>query len=191
MTRILRSASRAAAVCALAALALAPRPAAAQDKAPLTNSFESLPEFIRAGDAVKVVTPQGGVAIGRVLALSPSSITIDERRPATFRAQYVKSIYGEPGRRPVWKGAKIGLLSGVVLAALVALGSAAEEDCAPDECMTGRDVLIAFAALPAMGAGLMIPGTRPVIYQAERRGSISLAPVAGRGQRGLAVCVAF
>jgi hypothetical protein len=131
------------------------------------------------------------VAIGRVLALSPSSITVDERGPATFRAQYVKSIYGEPGRRPVWKGAKIGLRSGVVLAAAIALDAAADKDCTPDECMTGRDVLIAFAALPAMGAGLMIPGTRPVIYQAERRGSISLAPVAGRGQRGLAVRVAF
>jgi hypothetical protein len=197
MTRLRRPAAWTVAVCAAGALVVAAGPAAAQGTPPLTTSFESLPEHIRVGSDVVVISPQGRVATGRVVELSSSSITVDEGGPVTFRVQYVQSIYGEPRRRPVRKSAKIGFWSGVVLAALAALGSATDEDCAPDECMTGRDVLIAFAALPAMGAGigsgvgLLLPGKRTLIYQAGPPASFSLAPVAGRGQRGLAVRIAF
>jgi hypothetical protein len=197
VTRLRRPAAWTVAVCATGALAVAAPPTAAQDTPPLTTSFESLPEHIRVGSLVVVITPQGRAAAGRVVEITSSSITVDEGGPVTFRVQYVESIFGERGRPPVWKSAKIGFWSGVVLAALAALGSAIEEDCAPDECMTGRDVAIAFAALPATGAGigagvgLLLPGRRTLIYRAGPPASISLAPVAGRGQRGLAVRIAF
>jgi hypothetical protein len=72
--------------------------------------------------------------------------------------------------------------------------AAVQDDCAPDECFTGTDVLTASLMLPAMGAGidagigLMIPGKRTLIYRAPRAASVSLAPVGGRG---LAVRVTF
>jgi hypothetical protein len=197
MIRIWCTASLAAAACAIVLVVSSVRPAAAQEAIPLTSSFESLPEFVHVGSGVMVVTPQGRTAAGRVIAISPSSIVIDDGGPVTFRAQYVAQVYGEPGRRPVWRGTKIGLWSGVVLAVAIALEAAAQDECAPDECFTGTDVLAASLMLPAMGAGigagigLMIPGKRTLIYRAPRAASVSLAPVGGGGQRGLAVRVTF
>jgi hypothetical protein len=136
-------------------------PAAAQGTVPITATWEALPGIV----------PEGATVVVR---------TLDGGNLRTIPAAAVVSLEGSRGGRPVKRGARIGAMIGVWMAAIAAYAafeqSVSSEPCAPDECVTWSDAGAMALVLPAMGAGigagvgagvgLMVPGRQTPIYSA-------------------------
>ena len=204
MTRQIARTSAAAALAALVSIAALPAPAAAQEaarsKLPSVTAWELLPDVVSEGKTVVVRTRDGQSAKGRVRSLSDTAIVIDSGRLQTFPAVAVDTIEtGRRGRR-VKAGAGAGFTVGVVLGLAGVVGWAWQPHdgpCTSDDCLTGSDALFGMIFFPAAGAaigaaaGLLFPGERRVLYARAAPHPVALAPMAGRGRRGLQLRVAF
>lgn len=187
--------SRPAAPVAAALLALllaAHGPAAAQE--PL-EAFDQLGSRLRVGDTVVVVDAGLREYKGRLVSLSPSSLTISTRRDQPFAANQVRAVL-EPGRPPFRKGLLWGLALGAGAGAAWALldarvtgmscpGCVAGQPCGPCEVASTAPNWIAIplaagaGALAGLAVSAMLPGENCVVYAAP--------PPAGRSGPGLAL----
>lgn len=103
-------------VVALAALA-----SASCASAPPVRSFAEVPGRLKAGNTVRVTETTGSQAVGRVVALTPSGVTVDlDGIPLDIPSERVARI--DRARRPIVRGAVTGLIAGLALGALGAAG---------------------------------------------------------------------
>jgi len=193
-----------AALVLLASVAALPSGAAAQagaeSKRPAATAWESLPGVVTEGKTVVVRTRDGQTAKGRVRSLSDTAIVIESGRLLTIAAVDVETIEGDRAGRQVRRGVVQGLKVGAALGGLIAgswlLFQPHDGPCTTDDCLTGRDALIAMVAFPAVGAAIgagagLRPGERRMLYARGEHGSMAIAPIVGRGRRGAQLRVAF
>jgi small nuclear ribonucleoprotein (snRNP)-like protein len=170
---------------------------------PLAASWDAVPRSLAPGVTVVVKTGDGRSTKGRLRGVSGSAIVVESGKTMTIPAADVASIERRRGGRSVVNRAAVGGAGlGAVLAVLVAGGAMATEYC---DCDSGYaterergNALFGALVAPAIGAGigagigLMVPGKRTAVYrQPVGPAGVSLAPIAGRGQRGVALRVAF
>jgi hypothetical protein len=145
-----------------------------------------------------VKTRDGRSAKGRLRSVSDTAIVVESGEAMTIPAADVASIEERRGRRRVREGAAGGAGLGVLFAVVFAGGAMSTEFCDCDNGTARENALLGALVAPAIGAGigagigLMVPGRRALVY--SRPGGpagVSLAPIAGRGRRGIAVRVAF
>jgi len=200
MTHLPDRASAAATVFCVLALALAAAsPAAAQPWIPATTTWYALPGVVPVGTTVVVRTRDGQSTKGRVSSLSDTAIVLEGGRVKSFPAADVVAIEGPNGRsvmRDAGTGAGVGL--GLALMLLIGAGPQDSACSTPEECNNrGKGVYGTALALPAVGAGIgalvgaLVPGKPTVFYSRYGSAGVALAPIAGRGRRGVAMRVAF
>lgn len=182
---------------------LAVAPAAAQHAAPMTGAWHALPGVIADGARVQVKTRDGHSTRGRLRSLSDTAIVVEAGQVKVIESVEVVSIEDWRGRRPIIPAMKAGAGAGAVLFGFYLWAAAPYlihgVECAPadDECISGSDVLYAAILLPATGAaigaglGALVPGTRTLVYKAGADVAVGIAPLVGRGRRGIALRVAF
>jgi hypothetical protein len=177
-------------------------PAPAKTPIPVAATWDAVPRSMAQGASVVVKTRDGRSAKGRLRSVSDTAIVVESGKATTISAADVASIEERRGRRRIREGAAGGAAVGILLAVTMAGGAMATEFCDCDRgYATDREkgnALLGALVAPAIGAGigagigLMVPGRRAVVYrQAGGPASVSLAPIAGRGRRGVAVRVAF
>ena len=104
-------------LAALLLFGLIARPAAAQ---PPSTAFDQLPSRVRVGDTVWVAGEDGREEKGKLWTLSPSSLEImSNGQSKVFQAGSVRAVWTRD-RDSLANGALIGLVTGMVVAALAA-----------------------------------------------------------------------
>ena len=138
--------------------------------------------------------PAMGAGIGAGIGL----MVPGKHMKTTVPAADVTSIEERRERRPVGKGAAVGATVGILFAVMFAGSAMSTEFCDCDNGTARENALLGALVAPAVGAGigagigLMVPGRRAVLYrQPAGPAGVSLAPIAGRGRRGVAVRVVF
>jgi hypothetical protein len=139
--------------------------------------------------------PAIGAGIGAGIGLM---VPGKHKQTMTIPAADVASIEDRRGRRRVGKGAAVGATVGIFFAVMMAGSAMSTEFCDCDNGTAAENALLGALVAPAIGAGvgagigLMVPGRRAVLYrQPVGSPGVSLAPIAGRGRRGVAVRVVF
>jgi len=191
----------AAFLAALALASLAPSPASAQPRIPVSPSWDALPGIMTEGASVVVKTRDGHSTKGRLRSLTDTAIVLDGGKVSTIPAAAVVSIEGGRMPRPIKRGAGIGFRVGMLLSACywaaAAEYAADPASCTPDECVRWSDALFGTLFFPAAGAGVgaavgaLIPGKRTLLYAPWASSPVALAPISGHGRRGAEVRVAF
>jgi hypothetical protein len=204
MTRQMVWTCAAAALAALVSIPALPSPAAAQEAArptpPAVSAWESLPGVVAEGATVVVRTRDGQAAKGRVRSLSDTAIVLESGQLRTIPAMTVESIEGGRAGRRVKNFAARGFKAGAALSALLAVSwlfQPHDGPCTSDDYLTANDALFGMLFCPAAGTaigagvGLLVPGGRRVLYARGAPYPVAIAPIAGRGRRGLQLRVAF
>jgi small nuclear ribonucleoprotein (snRNP)-like protein len=165
---------------------------------PVAATWDAVPRSVAQGANVVVKTRDGRSAKGRLRSVSGTAIVVESGKTMTIPAADVASIEDRRGRRRVREGLAVGATVGIFLAVTMAGGAMSTEFCDCDNGTAAENALLGALVAPAIGAGigagigLMVPGRRAVIYrQPVGPAGVSLAPIAGRGRRGVAVRVAF
>jgi len=194
-----RASAAATAFCVLALALAAASPAAAQPRIPTNPTWHALPGVVPAGTTVVIRTRDGQSAKGRVSSLSDTAIVLEGGRVRSFPAADVVAIEGPNGRsvmRDAGTGAGVGL--GLALMLLIGAGPQDSACSTPEECNSrGKGVYLTALALPAVGAGIgalvgaLVPAKPTLFYSRPGSAGVALAPIAGRGRRGVTVRVAF
>ena len=170
-------------------------PAAALAQAQV-DAFADVPKVLEVGRKVAVRGIDGHKTTGRVVEITPTSLTIAiedalgtiERE--VFPSHLIRSINRTDS---VWNGLLIGLGAGIAGAELFVRGN-----CGPrghdDECAAIAAVVGVATFVPG---GVIVGGLidkfagHQLIYRAPQRASLSIAPVLGRDTGGLAFSVRF
>ena len=163
-------------------LSAAPSAARAQTAA---SSFEELRAMLKNGQTIVVTDTTGQRTRGKVrdVSTSPPSLVIAVPTPRTFRAESIAEIRTTDR---VMNGALIGASVGTGLAVWDYLID-------PSEPGNGAIFAVAIGLGTAIGAGIdaLIDGRR-ILYRASGpKGSLTIAPIAARGRRGVQVAVRF
>ena len=165
---------------------------------PVAATWEAVARSVAQGASVVVKTRDGRSAKGRLRSVSDTAIVVESGKAMTIPAADVASIEERRGRRRVREGFAGGATVGIFLAVTMAGGAMSTEFCDCDNGTARENALLGALVAPAIGAGigagigLMVPGRRAVVYrEAVGPAGVSLAPIAGRGRRGIAVRVAF
>lgn len=188
---------------ALAVLLSLPAAAYAQGAEATVTSFDQLGPLLPTGTIVIVQTADGRKLKGRLHGLSTTGLELDAGGIQRRDAKDVRRIY-RLGPRPVGKGALIGLGFGG-LVALTALMDDRTRSCgesggftlclSEDDFLPSRDVLaggaIVAGALLGAAMGAAVGPSQTLVYQAPKAASITLAPYASRGRRGITLFIAF
>jgi len=181
---------REAVTAAVLAILLLPLNVLAQEP---VERFDQLNTRLKIGDKVYVTDTLGRERQGKVLALTPSSVTLDSGGRQTLSISEVSLV---EDRRP--DSLKHGALIGLAVGAAVGAGIAAAV-CSSEECDAGG-LALGVGLYAAMGAGIgtgidaMIPGRKRVVYQvAKGDGSASfrLTPVITPRRQGIALSLSF
>ncbi len=194
-----RTSAAATAFCALALALTATSPAVAQPRVPATTTWHALPRVVPAGTTVVIRTRDGQSTKGRVSSLSDTAIVLEGGRVRSFPAADVVAVEGR-NRRSVRRDAGTGAGVGLGLALMLIIGAGPQDSACstPEECDSrGKAVYGTALALPAVGAGIgalvgaLVPGKPTVFYSRPGSTGVALAPIAGRGRRGVAMRVVF
>lgn len=162
------------------------------------GSWAAVPRNIAEGARIVVKTQDGRSTKGRLRHVSDTAIVVDSGTTMTIAAADVESITEARRGTRVGQGAAVGITAGILLTVMVAGGALSEEYCDCDDGSARDRALLGSLAAPVIGAGigagigLMVPGKRALIYRLPAGpAGVSLAPIAGRGQRGVVVRVTF
>jgi hypothetical protein len=188
---------RAAAVLLLAAMAV-PSPAFAADVA---RSLEELGRRIKAGEKVQVLERSGRLTEGVITEVSESSLTVFAFENRTLPAEDILRVDREGDS--VRNGILIGVAVGVAAGALAGVSYS----YVPEEEKAARGPCPMCESIPAMMAMGAVSGAfwgwlvdhlkkgRTPLYEASlsrtSRATVTVAPVVGKGRRGLSLAVAF
>jgi small nuclear ribonucleoprotein (snRNP)-like protein len=174
------------------------RPALDSAPVPLAASWDAVPRSMARGARVVVRTHDGRSTKGRLRDFSDTAVVVESGRTMTITAADVESITEARRGVRVGQGAAVGITAGILLTVMMAGGAMSTEYCDCDDGSAWERALLGSLAAPAIGAGvgagigLMVPGKRTLVYrQPAGPAGVSLAPIAGRGQRGVAVRVTF
>ena len=164
---------------------------------PLTEGYCDPEERMTWTDALigALALPAMGAGIGAGIGLMvPGKHMKTMTNPAADGA----SIEDRRGRSRVKEGVAAGATVGILLAVLMAGSAASTEFCDCENGTAAENALLGALVAPAIGAGigagigLMVPGRRAVLYrQPVGPAGVSLAPIAGRGRRGVTMRVIF
>ena len=169
-------------VILLLILSAAPSAARAQ---PAASSFEELRPMLRNGQTIVVTDTTGQRITGKVrdVSTSPPSLVIAVPAPRTFRAESIAEIRTTDR---VINGALIGAGVGTGLAVWDYLID-------PSEPGNGAIFAVAIGLGTAIGAGIdaLIDRQRVLYRSGTQKGSLTIAPIAGRARRGIQVAVRF
>jgi hypothetical protein len=168
-------------------LGLLPSPASAQ---PPTSDFGQLASRVRVGETVWVTGEDGREVQGKLWNLSASSLQVMSRGQATTFKSDSLLVVSARGRDSLANGALIGLVTGVVLGALVA--SVCEDDYWA--CFAGAGLVYGgFGSAIGVGVDAMTPGPKMEVYRrpAIQSARIRLAPLASPRAQGLVLRIAF
>jgi hypothetical protein len=159
----------------------------------IATSFDQLAVVVTAGDKVSVIDDTGGETEGRIGAVSRDALTL--MTAAGPRVLGVAEVVRVRQRRSdsLMNGLIIGAIAGT---AYFATAAALLKDS------DGGDVIVSTAVLggvlfagagAAAGAGIdALIARRQVIYEKPASGSrVSVAPIVGRGRRGVSLSVRF
>jgi hypothetical protein len=171
----------------LLVVGLLPSPALAQ---PPTTDFGQLGSRVRVGETVWVTGDDGREIQGKLWDLSASSLQVMSRgQTTTFKSDNLLVISARD-RDSLSNGALIGLVTGVVLGALVA--GVCEDDYLA--CFAGAGLVYGgFGAAIGVGIDAMTPGRKLEIYRrpAIQSARIRLAPFGSPRAQGLVLRIAF
>lgn len=159
------------------------------------KAFDQLNTRLKVGDKIVVTDASGSERPGKIVAISPSALTLDRDGGRTFTASDVQLVQ-ERERDSLKNGALIGLASGL------ALGGIAAADCASGYCeFSPAGVFLIAGGFyggvgAAIGAGIdaLIPGKRRVVYRAPDSKPVTrvlVTPVITPRTKGVALSVAF
>jgi hypothetical protein len=162
------------------------------------DTFGKLPDKVRIGDTV-IVTDRGGQNIpGRITSVSEKSIsltttevTLDPDGRTVQRVANLSYAAGEVNRirrpEPVWDGALKGAMVGAVVPVVI---------ISVDRCHSLNANIGPYLLGAAMGAGIgaLVDGAigPKTVYDGRRRPrTVSIAPIAGDGWRGVQALLSF
>jgi hypothetical protein len=164
-----------------------PSPALAQ---PPTTDFGQLGSRVRVGETVWVTGEDGREIQGKLWDLSASSLQVMSRgQTTTFRSDNLLVISAR-GRDSLANGALIGLVSGVVLGALVA--GVCEDDYLA--CFAGAGLVYGgFGAAIGVGIDALTPPAKIEVFRRQTIHSarIRLSPFSSPRSQGLVLRIAF
>ena len=164
-----------------------PSPVSAQ---PPTTDFGQVGSRVRVGETVWVTGDDGREIQGKLWDLSASSLQVMTRgQTTTFEADSLRAVSAR-GRDPLANGALIGLVTGVVLGALVA--GACEDDYWA--CFAGAGLVYGgIGSGVGVGIDALTPGPKMEIYRrpAIQSARIRLAPVVSPRGQGVVLRIAF
>jgi hypothetical protein len=156
-----------------------------------TEPFSALQQTLRHGDRIEVDDTAGRRWQGTVLGVGPSALRLRvDGRDQDFNASDVRVVRRNGDR--LRNGFLIGLGAGagVGVAAGVTVVSSAETGSYLDSSLGYGALFAGIGAGVGMGVDALFKN-RTVIYQAPGRVSASVAPITGRGRRGLGVTISF
>jgi hypothetical protein len=178
-----------------AAIVILLLPALALSQEPV-RSFDQLDTRLRVGDRIILTDAQGRDYEGKVLAISPSALTLRDSNGQQVKTASEVRLIQERQRDSLKNGALIGLACGLAVA-----GTAAA-DCAGGECELSPSAVFAIAGGlyggigAAIGTGIdaLIPGKARVVYRApegSQAARVVLSPVVTSRIKGIALRVTF
>jgi hypothetical protein len=172
---------------AVGGVMLAASPAWAQERA---TSLDQLRVLVGAGDEITVTNRDGQTVKGRVLSLSPGTLSIAARNgDRTFSDNDINTVSRREGDS-LANGAKIGFGIGAGFGFLAGLALAGEvRDSAAFFIPVVAGLYGGLGAGIGVGFDAMIEGDR-VIY-ARAPGRFSVTPIAGKGRGGVRVAWGF
>jgi hypothetical protein len=182
---------RVAAVVLLVAMTM-PSPAGAAEPA---RSLEEFARGMKPGQKVQVLERSGRLTEGVITEASESSLTVFAGENRTVAAEEVLRV--DRAGDPVRNGILIGAVAGAALG-LAGMWAYPEDAESKAECPTCKSPsMVAFFAVSGAGWGWLIDHLmkgRTTLYEApmtRSRASVSVAPILGKGRRGLTVAVGF
>jgi hypothetical protein len=166
---------------------------------PPARSLDELGRRLRPGQRVQVLERSGRLSEGVITGLSESSLTLSAGESRTLAAEDVLRVDREGDS--VRNGIVVGAVSGAAAGALVfwSYGQKSEEEKRATTCgeCDSPEIIPVYAVFGA-GVGWLVDHLkkgRTPLYEAPlsrtSRATVSVAPVVGRGRRGLAVAVGF
>lgn len=182
-------------VTAPVALAILLLPALVCGQEPV-KSFDQLNTRLKIGDTIIVTDAEGRDHEGKILQISPSTLSLDTREGRQLKASSEVQLVQDRPRDSLKNGALIGLACGL------ALGAAAAAECARGDCELSPAAVFAIAggiyggAGAAVGIGIdaLIPGKKRVVYRAPESKPtthVMVAPVITSRTKGVAVSIGF
>jgi hypothetical protein len=184
-----------AAVVLLAAMTM-PSPAGAGEVA---HSLEDLGRRLEPGQKVQILERSGRLSEGMVTELTGSSLTLLAAEARAIAADDILRVdqEGDSVRNGILIGAGSGAALGLLTALAYASLSEEEKSITCPECGSPSTMVGTYVVLGA-GLGWLIDGLkkgRTRLYQAPlartSRATVTVAPVVGKGRRGLTVAVGF
>ncbi len=170
---------------ALAVLAASASVASAQG---IARTFDQLQLLVRPGDRVTVRDAQGNETSGRITSLSPAALALAARGAMhDFRETDVTTIR-QRRQDPLSNGALWGLVSGAGVALIpIAL-------CGDDCDIVVAAIIPVYAGLGAgigVGVDALIARQQVIFERAGAAARLRMAPLVGRGRRGVMLAVTF
>jgi hypothetical protein len=183
---------RMAAVVLLAAMTTPPSAGAGE----VARSLDELGRRMKPGQKVQVLERSGRLTDGVITELSESSLTVFAGESRTLAAEEVLRVDREGDS--VRNGILIGAASGAALG-LVSMLVYTKEDEVTYQCPEcNSPTIVGIFAVTGAGWGWLVDHLkkgRTPLYEASlprpRHASVNVAPIVGKGRRGLAVAVGF
>jgi hypothetical protein len=172
-------------------IAFAPGVSLAQTAPTPIPTFAAVEERLKVGQTVEILDTIGQHVVGRVTALSSSSLVVASNYGSlAFTPADVLTI---KRRDPAWDGLLKGALVGFV--ANIFHHSQTNEDLPPfrdcHDCALGPTLLIsAYGAAVGFGVDLAF-GPRTIYMSAQHKRSVQIMPLLGSNRRGLSATVHF
>ena len=173
---------------ALVLVAVTATPSLAQAQTP--TSFDRLWLLVNQGDRISVTDRNGRRLQGRLIDLSPTTLSLqmDDGRRELEEAEV--SIIRRSRHDSLKNGAIIGFVSGAVLTAIL-FGDDWCWTCHPAEATLITSVYGAAGAGIGVGVDALVEGSQ-VVYRARRSARrLSVTPLLSRDRRGLSVSLGF
>ena len=159
------------------------------------SSFEALPLVLKVGQEVRVRVDTGRAIRGKVVSITDARLVIARRQNPFpyFRPRKEQAFAKDIVQRvdvvdSALNGALLGAAAGVGLTAVVASGASDSVDAAGSWMLFGP----LFGVAGAAAGGLIDVLMSKTIYEREpRTPTVALAPMLGRGRRGVMAQVHF
>lgn len=155
-----------------------------------SSSFGDLPGLIKTDDAVLITESDGHRIKGKVVNLTPSSVTllVDGVETRAFQEPSIRKIARVDSR---WNGALIGIAAGAIPGSRIAQFSCGEGPSGTCERAAVAGALLFGGIGAAIGAGIDGLINKVVYISRQQPASLAVSPVIGRNRQGVLVAVGF
>ncbi len=154
------------------------------------TSFERLALLVNQGDRVTVTDGAGQNLRGRIVDLSPSTISLQMGGARRDLHEAEVSVIRRSRHDSLKNGAIMGAISGAVVATILMADDCVWQ-CYPATATLVTSLFGAAGAGIGVGVDALVEGSQ-VVYRARRSARrLSVAPLLSRDRRGLALSVGF